>query len=104
MSIVHKAYFGDGEYEFRLTSVMLKELEAKTGLGAGALFGRIFARQFRQEDLHETIRCGLIGAGMAPKRAAEMIATYAVDRPLTETYPLATAIAEAKWFGEPNEK
>lgn len=104
MSTSHTAYFGDAEYTFRLTDVMVKELERVTGVGIGALFSRIFDRRFAQSDLHELIRCALIGGGIAPKRAAELIASYAVDRPISEIYPLAVAIADATWFGQPNEK
>lgn len=101
--IAHEAFFGDAEYTFRLTAPMLKELESKTGFGSLAIFNRIFARQCAVSDLHEVIRCAIIGGGTAPKRAAELVATYAIDRPISEIHPLAVAIAEATWFGRPNE-
>lgn len=104
MSIAHTAYFGDGDYAFRLTFPMLKELEQTTGAqSAPALFARVFNRVCAVTDLHELIRCALIGGGMAPKRAAELIAAYAVDRPLIEIQPLAERIATVAYFGAPNE-
>lgn len=103
MSIAHTAYFGDGDYAFRLTYPMLKELEQKAGIAAPALFTRVFNRVCAVSDLHELIRCALIGGGMAPKRAAELIAAYAVDRPLIEIQPLAERIATVAYFGVPNE-
>jgi hypothetical protein len=103
MNTAHTAYFGDAEYQFKLSFAMVKELEGKTGLPAAVLFARIFNRQFAITDLHELIRCALIGGGTAPKRAAELVATYAVDRPLAEIYPLAERIAEIAWLGSPNE-
>lgn len=99
----HRAYFGDAEYQFVLTSVMVIELERKTGVGIGALCTRVFNRQFVQSDLTETIRLALIGGGLSPERAASMIAAYAADRPLAEIYPLAVAILDARWFGQPHE-
>lgn len=97
--MTHRAFFGDAEYDFRLTQPTLKELERSTGLGIGVICHRIFNHQFAHADLTEIIRLALIGGGTAPKRAAELIAAYAADRPLAEIYPLAVSIAEATWFG-----
>lgn len=98
--ITHRTYFGDAEYDFRLTVPMLTELEKSTGLPSLALFTRIFNRESALADLTETIRLALIGGGTAPKRAAELVAAYATDRPFAEIYPLAFAIAETAWFGK----
>jgi hypothetical protein len=100
---LHQTFFGDAEYSFRLTAPMIIELERKTGAGIGALCARVFNRQFSQSDIHETIRHALVGGGIAPARAAELIAAYVIDRPISETYPLAVAIAEHAWFGNPHE-
>jgi hypothetical protein len=83
---------------------MIIELEHKTGAGIGALCARIFNRQFAQADITETIRLSLIGGGLKPERAATLVASYAVDRPLSETYPVALAILENVWFGQPNHE
>ena len=99
----HQTFFGDAEYSFRLTAPLIIELERATGTGIGALCARLFAKQFSQTDITETIRLALIGAGTDPKRAAQIIAAYATDRPISETYPLAVAIAEHVWFGNPHE-
>jgi hypothetical protein len=99
----HRAFFGDAEYDFRLTPSLVIELEHKTGAGIGALCTRVFNKHFAQADIHETIRLALIGGGVAPERAAKLIASYAVDRPFSETYPLAVAILDAVWFGQPHE-
>lgn len=104
MSITHTAFFGDGEYQFKLPFSLLKELEGKTGIAAPALFVRVFNRACAITDLHELIRFALIGGGTAPKRAAELIEAYAVDRPLAEIQPLAERIATVAYFGVPNEK
>jgi hypothetical protein len=102
--MMHRAFFGDAEYDFRLTPSLVIELETKIGAGIGALCSRVFAKQFAQSDIHETIRLALIGGGTAPESAASLIASYAVDRPLSETYPLAVAILEDRWFGQPNQE
>jgi hypothetical protein len=82
---------------------MILELERKTGAGIGALATRVFAKQFSQTDIVETIRLALVGGGMEAKRAAELVATYA-DRPLNENCALAAKILERRLFGTPNEK
>lgn len=103
MKIAHTAFFGDAEYSFRITRPLILELEAKCGAGIGSICHRVFHRQFAQADISETIRLGLIGGGTAPKRAADLIAAYVTDRPLSETYPLAAKILEKLWFGNPHE-
>jgi hypothetical protein len=97
-----KAFFGDADCMFQLTPPLIAELERKCG-GIGAISNRVFARQFTQADITETIRFALIGGGTAPKRAAELIAAYAEGRPLIETYELAAKILERTLFGNPHE-
>ena len=96
-------FFGDAEHTFQLTAPLIQELEKSCGAGIGALSHRVFARQFTQADITETIRLALIGGGTTPKRAAELIAAYAADRPISETHPLAAKILERVWFGAPHE-
>jgi hypothetical protein len=100
----HRAFFGDSDYDFRLTPSLVIELEHKMGAGIGALCSRVFAKQFAQSDIHETIRLALIGGCTAPERAASLIASYAIDRPFSETYPLTVAILDDLWFGQPNQE
>jgi hypothetical protein len=100
----YRCFFGDAEYSFLLTHEMQIELEKSCGAFIGAIAMRVFAKQFSPSDIAETIRLAAIGAGMAPKRAAEMVAAYVVNRPLIGTYPIAAAILENAWFGEPHEE
>ena len=97
------AFFGDGEYPFALTTPLIIELESKCGAGIGTIAARVFAKHFTQADIAETIRLAAIGAGMNPKRAAEMIAAYVVDQPLIASWPLASRILEHVWFGAPHQ-
>lgn len=97
----HVAYFGDGEKTFALTDTMIRELEHKAGVGIGLFYQRVVAAQFFVTDLIETIRLGLIGAGTSPADAQRLVDTYATDRPLAETVPLALDILNARWGGEP---
>ena len=97
------AFFGDGEHLFVLTAPLVVELEGKAGAGIGVIASRVFAKHMSQMDLQETIRLAAIGGGMAPKRAAEMVAAYVADQPLIASWPLASKILEHLWFGEPHQ-
>jgi hypothetical protein len=99
-----QAFFGDQKYTFKLTPELIRELESKCGAGIGLIAGRVFARQFSQAEITETLRLALIGGGTAPKRAAELIAAYAEGRPLIETYEIAAKVLEKTLFGNPHEK
>ena len=80
---------------------LIIELERKTGAGIGGLCRRLFAGEFSQATptFTETIRLAMIGAGTTPKDADALVAAYAVNRPLSEIYPLAVSILETLWFG-----
>jgi hypothetical protein len=98
-AMTHRAFFGDAERDFRITPELVVELERKTGAGIGGLCRRLFAGDFKQADVTETIRLALIGGGTSPKDADALVAAYAVNRPFAEIYPLAVSILETLWFG-----
>jgi len=97
----HTAFFGDKEHNFRLGVAEIRELERTTGTGIGSLFKRVIAGLFGINDLLETIRLGLIGGGMDPQTAADMIGFYG-NRPIAETLPIAISVLEIAWFGTPS--
>lgn len=99
MTMTHRAFFGDGERDFRITPELIVELERKTGAGIGGLCRRLFAGNFQHADITETIRLALVGGGASPKDADALVAAYAVNRPLGEIFPLAVSILETLWFG-----
>jgi len=93
------AFLGDGEYPLALPFLLAEELQRKTGVGIGALFQRVRTLTFAINDLAETIRLGLIGGGMEPAAAFQLVETYVKQRPLAETLPVALLILEVLWFG-----
>ncbi|PVA06119.1 gene transfer agent family protein [Thalassorhabdomicrobium marinisediminis] len=99
--ITHTGFFGDTEHTFALTDAMILELERLAGVGIGALYNRAISMQFSNADIVQTIRLGLIGGGMVPEQAKTLTDTYAVDRPMAETFPLALDILDARWSGNP---
>jgi len=98
------AFLGDGEYPFALPFPLVEELQRKTGVGIGALFERVRTLSFSIGDVSETIRLGLIGGGMEPAAAFQLVETYVKQRPLAETLPVALSILEVVWFGAPADK
>jgi hypothetical protein len=103
MNIHHTGFFGDAEHTFKLTDDMIAELERLTGVGIGALYQRAVAMQFSAADLTNIIRLGLIGGGMNPQQAKTLTDTYAVNRPMSETFPVALDILDARWNGTPSK-
>jgi hypothetical protein len=97
--ITHRAFFGAAEHDFTLTDPMVTELERLTETGIGAFYQRVIAMHFEAADLAEIIRLGLIGAGMHPQEAMHLTDTYARNRPMAETFPLALDILDARWNG-----
>lgn len=94
------AFFGDGEKTFALPSEQILELERRTGAGIGSLCLRVPEGHFRLFEIVEIIRLALIGGGTSPKEAQELAEAYAAKRPLSETFPIATAILRLVWIGE----
>lgn len=101
MTIHHTGFFGDAEHTFKLTDDMITELERLSGVGIGAFYQRAIAMQFSVADITQTIRLGLVGGGMNPEQAKTLTDTYAVNRPMAETFPLALDILDARWSGTP---
>ncbi|WP_270374982.1 gene transfer agent family protein [Marinicauda sp. Alg238-R41] len=100
---------GEDGYFFALKARQIEELQRKCGpLGeiATRLLGSSFMSwQFRFEDVAETIRLGLIGGGMAPTEARQVVDTYVdvsrLDPPGDPSSPLAVAksVIAAVMFG-----
>lgn len=97
--ITHTGFFGDRERRFCLTDPMLAELERITGLGVGALYFQFVNLAYPANVLTDVIRLGLIGGGADPEEAKRLCETYAANRPLSEVFPLAFDVMEARWSG-----
>ncbi|MDY8111175.1 gene transfer agent family protein, partial [Fulvimarina sp. 2208YS6-2-32] len=88
----HRAFFGDGDFDFALQPDQIAELERLTGVGIGALCRRLFAGDFAYSDLTNTLRLALIGGGLDPKEASDKVAAYAPMQSLSASMLLATSI------------
>ena len=58
---------------------------------------------WRIEDISHSIRLGLIGGGLEPAKALDLVQSYAEKRPPLENLMLAYAIVAAGVQGAPDE-
>ena len=94
-----RLFFGDGEYDFKLTISAISALQVKCQSGIGQIYTRVISGQFYSQDLLETVRHGLIGGGMAPKPAHDLIESYSDVVPLEDSQDIATAVLAAATHG-----
>ncbi|SCX27127.1 gene transfer agent family protein [Agrobacterium rosae] len=95
----NRQFFGDAEYDFRLTPDLVLELERKTASGIGGLSRRFFAGDFSYRELTEVIRLGLIGGGTDPEDASALVTTYSARMSVTDLYAVTLPIIENLMFG-----
>jgi hypothetical protein len=95
--------WADGTYSFRLTIAAAEMLQESVDAGPHAVLDRLAAKLWRARDARETIRCGLIGAGMEPPRAKRLVELYCDERPFGDSVQLAMAILLAAIVGAPDE-
>lgn len=104
--------WGDGEYSFHLRNRELYQLEEKCGAGARRIADRLlpydqirnpFGGDYRQDDVRETIRLGLIGAGQTQAQALTLVMRFVDSRPLEENRILAFQILEPAVWGSKDE-
>lgn len=96
-------FFGDDYQDFRLGFGQLLELQEKTGVGPFRLYKRVMEEDWMLEDISEIIRVGLVGGGMKPKEAYNLVKRYVVERPPLENLTLARALILVALYGCPEE-
>lgn len=66
----------DDERRYRLGIGELRELQERLDLGPVEIFNRLKDQRWRFDDVRETIRLGLIGAGTDPQKALALVGRY----------------------------
>ena len=98
--------FGDDTHVFKLGYGQIKELQDTVDAGPFVIFDSLLKNTWKIEYIRETIRCGLVGGGMAGIDAIRMVKTYVED---VENYPIranvliAAAILNAALMGAPED-
>lgn len=95
--------WADGTYTFALPLAQLEELQRLCDAGPMVIAERLRHGVWKVEDVHATLRLGLIGGGMAPVEAMRMVKTWVHDRPWGESALPALAVISAALFGKPDE-
>ena len=91
--------WADDEHSFCLRLGELRELQDKTGFGPQKLMRRVADGDWHVDDLRETLRLGLIGAGMSAPEALKLVRRYVDERPLIESIKPALAVLVAVLSG-----
>lgn len=95
--------WGDAEHRFRLAIGELRELQEKCDSGPELIRWRIETGQWRIDDLRETLRLGLIGAGMKAEEALTLVRRHVDGRPLLFSKAPAFAVLTAALAGSPKD-
>lgn len=96
--------WANGKYTFRLAWSELIKLQEETDSGPGLVLHRLTSLDCRVQDISHTIRLGLIGGGMEPTKALQMVTDYVESRPPLENRALAYGILAVAWHGPPDEQ
>ena len=92
--------WADGEHKFNIAKVaQILELEEKCGAGLPEILTRLSEGKWKLNDLRETVRLGLIGAGLDPLKALGLVQKYVDNRPLTESVQVAMVVIMAALVG-----
>lgn len=91
--------WADGTYLFRLTVPCTIELEQKCDAPFTVIHNRLATNAYKILDVRETVRLGLIGGGMAPPKALDLVRKYVDERPIAENSSVARAILLGLLFG-----
>jgi hypothetical protein len=115
--------FGDGEYTFRLAIGQWRKIQEacdagppeilarmapvfeamRRGVSATDLISAGLLGRWRIDDIRGPIFQGLLGGGMEPPKAAQLIRDWVDERPLLEALPIAYLVVKASFTGVGDE-
>lgn len=96
--------FGGDDRRFRLRIGEWEELERLCGdVGPPVIMRRLSLGEWKQADVRETIRLGLIGGGMPEVQALGLVRRYLDELPIGDHVTTAQAIVAAGIVGCPDE-
>ncbi|WP_342643445.1 gene transfer agent family protein [Rhodoligotrophos ferricapiens] len=99
---VSLVWAGD-EREFRLGIDECLALEERRNTGLGEVLYRLSTNAWRIEDIRETLRLGLIGAGVEGKKARELVEAQVSPGKLAMHVLTAQAVLLAAIAGDAND-
>lgn len=93
----------DGEHQFRLRIGELRQLQEKCDAGPMHIARRLADGSWLLDDIRETIRLGLIGAGIKQQDALRLVSEHVDSVPLIQNVVTAQAIILAAVMGVEDE-
>lgn len=92
--------WADGQHKFNVAKLRCYlELEEKCDSGIAEIYQRLLQGKWKFNDIRETLRLGLIGAGTDPGRALVLVNRYVDDVPLASNLLHAQAVIMAAIVG-----
>lgn len=92
--------WADGQHKFNVAKLRCYlELEEKCNCGVAEIYWRLLNGKWKFNDIRETLRLGLIGAGTDPGRALVLVNRYVDDVPLANNLLHAQAVIMAAIVG-----
>jgi hypothetical protein len=95
--------WGDGRYTFRLGYGELLLLQEACDAGPAFIANRLASGHWRTQDVRETIRLGLMGAGMSQADALTKITRFVDNVAWAQNCLIAYAILQAAIIGPQDE-
>lgn len=94
----------DGEHVFRLRLGELRTLQEKVDAGPMHIARRLADGTWRVDDVRETLRLGLIGAGVKQDEALSLVTTHVDGVPWIDNVFNAQAVVLAAVMGVADER
>lgn len=88
----------DGKYKFRLNLKQIEELQACCDAGPPVILDRLMRNAWNIEDIRDTIRLGLVGGGLDPSKAVDLVRRYVDDCAYGPNVLVATFTLQARLF------
>lgn len=95
--------FADGQHFFRYAWGQFRELQEKCDAGPMEILARLEQSRWRIDDVSEVLRIGLIGGGMKPLEAANLVNRYVLAQPPADNIINAILVLAAGIHGAPDE-
>lgn len=92
-----RLFFGEGEFDFALTIGALEELDERFECGVSELMEH--CAQIRAPVIHQVLRLGLIGKGMAKEQAFRLVQRHAGPGDLGSAAAVAAKVLAAVILG-----
>lgn len=96
--------WADGDYTFRLGWGELEMLQEATEHGPWVVLYRLHNKLCGVGEISTVLRLGLIGGGLEPTKATQMVRRYVEDRPPAENLVYAQSVLQVALHGAPEEK